>query len=674
MRTSGETALKSRTQTIRHFLALTVMAGAAILLQACNGRVDPPYIAPTSNNPAPGVTLQAIQITPATSLISIGEKRQMIATGVYSDGSISNLTSEVTWTASSAPSTTNFVSINPSGMATGRAIGATNISAALGGVLGVIQLTVETNGFTSSTIAILSVPYKSTIVDAAYLPQQTMIEGAYAVQEVNLDADQFSNVLPVPLALLASVPMPAGFVPNATAASQSGFLVAVISYGSPDVQIIDASNLSADLLNNTVINTFKAPVTQTVKINGISCMVCSAVVNPVTNQLLLGTAQGYYSMDMVVSSPTFGAFTPLFPQTAAAPAQNFSLNPIATDPYILAPDPATAEIQILNLKTNLVTVVNSGLTAPDAVALDLLTGYAAIVDANSNSQALLTLTNPQSPLFSPVSGMGVCGSPGPQDLDMVALGVSQNIIASNTVHTLFTSQTSGNCAGFEVWPSPVDSGQSQGQLQESQVAYGYGPMPNTPDGNVFLNGSDPNAITTFNSVVDKKNYGLLVDGNPKVNQQWIAKINFSNVFANNFSITNSFLPSGYAIPAASLCATLAVCNPVPVIFLPTPSTSVTVSVTNINFGSLSVGTSSPPIPVTLSNIGAVQISPVISLQGANTGDFSLATNCSNFLEAQSNCSISVTFTPTASGARSAVLNIAYGGANPETVQLSGTGQ
>ena len=259
---------------------------------------------------------------------------------------------------------------------------------------------------------------------------------------------------------------------------------------------------------------------------------------------------------------------------------------------------------------------------------------------------------------------------------MVALGVSQNVVASGAAHTLFTSQTSGGCVGFEIWPPPSESGQSQGQLLESQVAYGYGPMPNTPDGYAFLNGNDPNAISTFNSVVDKNNYGLLIDGNPQANQQWMAKIKFTQVFANSFSISNSFLPGGYAIPAAGLCATTAVgCTvPVPIVFLPTPSTAVTVSVSDLNFGTLSVGTASPPIPVTLANIGTLQISPVISVQGSNANDFSLITSCVLQLAPQSSCSISVIFTPSAVGPRSAILNVAYEGANPETVQLSGTGQ
>lgn len=672
MHRSGNDPARFRAGLVRHILIVAALAAAIAVLQGCSGSAHPAFFTPTPNSPGSGETLEAIQITPTSALIGLAEHRQLSALGIYNDGTTQDVSSEVTWSASSAPSATNFVSVNSSGIATGMAIGATVITATLGPVTGLIDLTVETNGFTSGTTAILSVPYKTTIVDAAYLPQQTMIQGAYAVQEVNLDADQFSNVLPVPVALLSSIPMPAGFVPNAAVASQSNYLVAVISYTSPNVQIIDASNLSTDLTDNTVISTFTAPVTQKVTLNGVTCMICAAVVNPVSNRLLLSTAQGFYTMDLVSGNFTALAFTP-----APVTTQAFSLNPIAKNPYILSTDPATSDIQILNLTTSAVTTVNSGLTAPSAVALDLITDYAAIVDADTTNQSLLTLTDLQNPLLSAASGIGVCAPPAPQNMNMVALGVSQNPSASAAAHTLFTSQTSGSCVGFEIWPPPSESGQPLGQLQPSLITYGYGPLSNTPDGNTFVNGGDPNAIATFNSVVDKNNYGLLIDGNPQANQQWIAKINFGNLLSNYSSnLSGMFLPDGFAIPPVGLCATEGngCIVPLSVVFLPTPSTALTVSLSTINFGTVSVGTSSAPIPVTVSNIAALPLAPVISLQGANAGDFSAGGSCSNLLQPRSNCSIIASFTPSAKGARSAVLNVGYSGANPQTILLSGTAQ
>src|SRR5580692_1528463 len=191
MRTSGRDAIRSKPGRLRNVLAVAVMAGAISLLEGCG--------AGSTYVPA---SLQAIQISPSTSLILLAGSRQLVATGIYSDGSTQDLTSQVTWSTSSAPSSTNFVSVNANGVATGIAIGSSVVLATLGQIVGALQLTVNTNGYASGTTAIVTVPFKGTEVDAAYLPEsQSLIQGAYAVQEVNLDADQSSSVIPPPVAL-----------------------------------------------------------------------------------------------------------------------------------------------------------------------------------------------------------------------------------------------------------------------------------------------------------------------------------------------------------------------------------------------------------------------------------------------------------------------------------------
>jgi hypothetical protein len=662
MQKSGRSPIQSESGAARKgraskSLVLFFVAAVIGLLQGCGGSSAPNYPPPTTLNPAPGVTLQKIQILPATSIILLAESRQLTAMGVYSDGGSVDITADVTWSASSAPSTTNYVSVDANGIATAAGVGATVISATVGPVTGLVQLSVTTNGFSSGTVAILSVLSKTTEIDVAYLPQQTLIQGAYAVQEVNLDADQFSSVLPVPVALKASIPMPVGFVPNATVASQSSSLVAVISYSSPDIQIIDASNDPTDLANNTVIATFTAPVSQQATFNGITCMICAAVVNPLNNQLMLSTAQGYYTMDL-----KSGKFTavPFAPAPAASPS--FSLNPAVASPYLVSASPAAGGVQILDLKTNAVTTSSNVSPAPNAVAIDLLTNYAAVADGSTNDRTLANLVDPQNPQITAVSNLGVCAG-GPAFLNMVAMGVSANAVASNTVHTLFSSQTMGSCVGFEIWPN-----QNSTPLDPSQIFYGYGPMPATPDGNPFVNGNDPNAITTFTSVVDKKNYGVLVNAD----QQWIAKINFGTVISLGGigPGTSQPLPGGTPLSTIALSAGIGGDS---IVFLPTPSTSFTLSSTSINFGNVAVGTPSPQITVTLANIGAGLLVPQVAVQGANPGDFTLINNCSFSLLPQTNCAINVTFTPTGTGARSAVLSVTSSGLSPQSVPLSGTG-
>jgi hypothetical protein len=636
---------------------------STIAMQGCGGSSSSTAANPTTLNPAPGVTLQAIQITPSTPFISLGENRQLYAMGVYSDGGSVDITAQVKWTASTPSSTTSNVGVASSGIATGVALGSGIVSATVGPVTGVLQLLVDSNGYSSSTIAILSVPYKTAEVDAAYLPlSQATIQGNYAVQEVNLDADQFSSVLPVPVSLLSSIPMPAGFVPNVTVASPGSALVAVISYTSPDIQIIDASNLSTDVSSNTLINTFKAPVTKSVTFNGITCMICAAVVNPANNQLLMSTAEGYFSMDL-----TAGTFTALpFNSNGVLPAPTFTLNPIGSpDPYIVSStfgQGSSGELQFVDMTTNAVTTNNTlGFTAPYSSPIDLSNGYAAVVDSASNYQVLLNVSDLQNLQSVAVPGLGLCsGQSAPPVLGMTSLGIAANVNPSVVSPNLYLSQASGSCFGFEVWPSdPLAS------LTLDQ--YGYGALPATPDGNAFVNGNDPNTIASFNSVVDKKNYAILVDAN----QNWIAKINPALVLS--FTSIGA-LPSGSVIPTAYLAAGQ---DGDSVIYLPTPASIVTLSDNNLVFASQAVGTSSPQFTVTLSNIGQTSLTvSQISIQGTNASDFSEADSCVGVgaLIAQSKCTINVIFTPSATGTRAATLSITdNGGASPQVIQLSGSG-
>jgi hypothetical protein len=656
---TAEVESQSRLRATGKTLGLAIVAAAIVLLQACSGASNPNY-ATSPNTPAPGITLQAIQITPSTTLIGLAEQRQLVATGVYSDGSSIIITPQVTWSVSSAGSTTNFVAVNSQGVATGMAIGTSIITATLGPVTGVLQLVVDTNGYTSNSLAVLSVPYKNTILDVAYLPQSlTMTQGAYAVQEVNLDADQLSNVLPVENALLASVPMPAGFVPNVTVASQSNFLVAVISYSSPDIQLIDASNISSDAADNTVVSTFIAPLTQTVTVNGITCMICAATINPLTGNLLLSTAQGFYSLDLVSGTFTAMPFSP-----TPAPSTNFSVNPTATPPYILSASPSTGQLQVLDLTTNAVTTVSSGLTTPGATAIDLVSGYAAVVDGATNSESLLDFTNSTTPAVTPVQAITTCGPP--LVMNMAAMGVSEATSASETNATLFTSQTGTNCVGLQSWPSV-----NTDPLVTGNIGYTYAPIGSTtPDGNPWANGDDPNSITTFNDVYSSShaNYGLLVDAN----QQWIARINLE-LALGLFSVPVP-IPQGEPLIANILCAApQPECPPGNVVFLPTPSTAVTLSVNSINFGSVAVGTASPLSTVAITDISPNFLNYQITVGGANPGDFTVTNTCNLQLSPHSSCPLVVTFTPTAQGPRSAVIDVTAGTAAAQTIALSGTG-
>lgn len=93
------------------------------------------------------------------------------------------------------------------------------------------------------------------------------------------------------------------------------------------------------------------------------------------------------------------------------------------------------------------------------------------------------------------------------------------------------------------------------------------------------------------------------------------------------------------------------------------------------FASTVVGTPSSNQLVTVSNGGTSAVTLTsIGFSGTNPGDFSQSTTCGSSLAAGSTCSVYVTFTPTATGARSANLAIASSDpSSPLLIPLSGTG-
>ena len=102
---------------------------------------------------------------------------------------------------------------------------------------------------------------------------------------------------------------------------------------------------------------------------------------------------------------------------------------------------------------------------------------------------------------------------------------------------------------------------------------------------------------------------------------------------------------------------------------------VGLSATTLTFGSQTVGASSPAQTVTLSNTGNAGLSIAgLAVTGTNAGDFAQTNTCASPVAAGGNCTISVTFTPAASGGRTASVSISDNASgSPQMVALSGTG-
>jgi sugar lactone lactonase YvrE len=97
--------------------------------------------------------------------------------------------------------------------------------------------------------------------------------------------------------------------------------------------------------------------------------------------------------------------------------------------------------------------------------------------------------------------------------------------------------------------------------------------------------------------------------------------------------------------------------------------------TSLTFTTQQIGTTSAGQTVTLTNHGTDSLNiSSISFTGTNANDFGRTTTCPSSVLAGNNCTVTVTFTPTAGGARSANLSFADSAGNsPQSIPVGGTG-
>jgi hypothetical protein len=143
-------------------------------------------------------------------------------------------------------------------------------------------------------------------------------------------------------------------------------------------------------------------------------------------------------------------------------------------------------------------------------------------------------------------------------------------------------------------------------------------------------------------------------------------------------ITVTFAPTaGGLLPAAITITDNGSASPQSVTLNGTGLLSaVGLSTGSLTFAAQTVSTTSAAQTVTVTNKGPGTLSiSSITITGANSGDFGQTNNCPASLALNASCTVNVTFTPTATGSRTASLTITdNGSASPQSVSLTGTGQ
>ncbi len=188
--------------------------------------------------PAPPPTLTSITVTPANPVALVGSHPQFTANGNYSNGSMVNLTSQVTWN-SSAPTK---ASIDSTGLASALSTGSTTISATLGSISGSTNLTVQ-----SSALAISTTSLPAGSVGGNY---SATVAGTGGVLPYSWSISV--GTLPAGLALNASTGAITG-VPTTT--GSSNFTVKLTDSSAPNQNVTKAFSIT---VSNPVVSMWPA--------------------------------------------------------------------------------------------------------------------------------------------------------------------------------------------------------------------------------------------------------------------------------------------------------------------------------------------------------------------------------------------------------------------------------
>ncbi len=308
---------------------------------------------------------------------------------------------------------------------------------------------------------------------------------------------------------------------------------------------------------------------------------------------------------------------------------------------------------------------------------------AQVINTTSQAQTV-TLTNNGTASLS-ISGINIGGS---NASDFAQTNNCPNALATNancTINVTFTPSAAGNrSASLNI------SDNAQGSPQGVALS-GLG--QNVPAPIVSLN---PTSLSFGNQNVNTSSAPKAVTlTNTGTAALSITSIALSGTNAADFSQTNNcpnslaananctinvaFSPGATGSKSASLTFTDNAGDSPESITLggtgvvPTPGDSL--STTSLSFNNQDVGTTSPAQTVTLTNNGTLALSiSSIAMIGTNAGDYAQTNNCPNSLAINASCTITVTFTPTANGPRSADVAITDNAPDsPLNVTLTGTG-
>jgi len=362
-------------------------------------------VSPLATLTVTAAALQSIAVAPPSPSIAKGTTVQFIATGTYSDGSLQNITTSVTWAAA----TTSVATIGTStGLATGAGVGTSQISATQGTIVSpAITLTV-----TAATLQSIAVTPANPSI-AKGLTQQFTATGTYSDSSMQ-------NIT-------TSVTWASATTSVATIGANTG-----LATGAG----VGTSQITAT--QSTIVS---PPGTLTVT----AATLQSIAVTPANPSIVRGTTQQFTATGMYSDNSTQNITTTVTWASATTSVATIGASTgLATGATVGTSQISATQGSVASPATTL-TVINSTPIATSLVCSSTTPPY--------NSTINLT------PTFS--GGTGAVGSTGTGSSDITASAVSSNsyttpaLIAAKT-YTLTVTGTGGNTATTTCSTAPTN--------------------------------------------------------------------------------------------------------------------------------------------------------------------------------------------------------------------------
>lgn len=242
-----------------------------------------------------------------------------------------------------------------------------------------------------------------------------------------------------------------------------------------------------------------------------------------------------------------------------------------------------------------------------------------------------------------------------------------------TISVTFTPTTTGTKMGMlTVTHSASNSPQTVSltgmgvlpvTLSPISASYGYQALGTTSAAKAFT--LTNNQGSSLNSIA------LSISGDFAISATTCAS---SLAAKNKCTISVTFAPAATGAKTGTLTVTHSASNsPQNVSLMGTGVLPATLTPTSLSYGYQTVGTTSVAKMLTLTNNLSVSLNSIVI---SPSGDFAVsATTCTSSLAAKGKCTISVTFTPTATGVRTGTLMVTHSAGNsPQNVSLKGTGR